>query len=189
MLLPLLIATLMHTALIVPLSIPGCTNATAGDDDAAEQPQQTEKQQSTFTVDIADELRILPRTLDHSPDAICDPGAIPEWYRFDIRAGPVGDRIRQVTRQSLYGVMLASDFVEGKSSRALHGWFRPYDAVRLLAGDAGLCAVDWGDTIGIHPCYDSEAPMSRASEPLVRQEWKPPVCAPSKPVPPPVLVA
>lgn len=60
MLLPLLIATLMHSALIVPPSIPGCTSAMAGDDDASEQREQTEEQQSTFTVDVADELHILP---------------------------------------------------------------------------------------------------------------------------------
>lgn len=193
MLLPLLISTLMHAALIVPLSIPGCTSAAgdrkAKDDDPIEQPAQTEEPQSAPMVDISATIRILPRKLHHAEDALCDPDAIPEWYWFDIKPGPVGDRIRQVTRQSLYGVIMAVDFVEAKSSRALRGWFRPYDGVRLLAGDAGLCAIDWGDTIGVHPCYDGDTLMSRASEPLVRQEWEPPVCARPKPVSSPASVA
>lgn len=183
MVIPLLISTLMHVALLVPLALPGC--AGGGQEEEAEKSQRNRgaSAAASFTVDIVEGISILPRKRHRSEEQTCGPDAIPEWYRFDIAPGAAANRIREVTRQSQYGLIIGSDFAHGKSSRALRGWFRPFDAVRLLAGDAGLCAVDWGDTIGVHPCYRSDRPFSRANEPLVRSEWNPPNCTTPTPLP------
>ncbi|WP_145201513.1 hypothetical protein [Sphingobium sp. B2] len=184
MVFPLLISTLMHAALLLPLSIPQCTGITTDEETGSPkrigQAEKGDAIKTAIAVDIG-QLRILPRTLHHTQEVICDPGAIPEWYRFDIRPGPVEERIRQVARQSSYGVVIGMDFVAGRSSRGLRGWFRPHNAMRLLAGDVGLCAVDMGDTINVRPCGRSATLISRASEPLLRQEREPPDCTVATP--------
>lgn len=183
---PLLISTAMHGALLAALSNPDCFGVTAAQGQVDEDQQRTMQSRQddphppALTVDISGDVIKLPRKACRSEDAPCSPDAIPEYYHVDIAPGAMAHRIREVTRQSRYGLMIATEFAQGKVSRGLHGWFRPFDAARLLAGDAGLCAVDWGDTIGVHPCYRSDTPFDRTNEPKVRRERKPPDCTAPK---------
>jgi hypothetical protein len=78
---------------------------------------------------------------------------------------------------------MATDSLTGKRSRALRGWFRPMDAVRLLAGDAGLCVIDLREGIDVNYCHGSDVPFSRLNKAWARQEWEPPDCTTPEPVP------
>lgn len=168
----LLISALAHVALLVPLSVPGCSISQSSED----QPEWP-KGSDALTVDILDEV---PPLLGGE---ICDPNATPEYYYFDIKPGPAMDRIYHAARPHFGEIILATDSLMGKRSRALRGWFRPMDAVRLLAGDAGLCAVDLREGIGVNYCHGSNAPFGRTHEAWVRQEREPRDCTAPEPVP------
>ena len=174
---PLLISALAHVALLVPFSIPRCSNSQS-------QEQKREKPTEdvpTLTVDILEEVPSSPEKPPRLADEKCDPNAPPEYYHFDIKPGPARDRIYQVARRHFREIIMALDSLEEKESRALRGWFRPFDAVRLLAGDAGLCIIDLHEGIGVNYCHGPSTPFSRSNEKWVRQDWKPPDCTEPKP--------
>lgn len=175
---PLLLSVLAHVALLVPLSIPGCPISEPSEDQA-ERP----KEPDALTVDILDEPRPLQSKPPRPKGELCDPNAPPEYHYFDIKPGPVLDRIHHAARLHFGDIIMATDSLTGKRSRALRGWFRPLDAMRLLAGDAGLCAVDLREGIGINYCHGSQTPFGRSNEVWVRQEWEPPDCTTPKPAP------
>ncbi|MCG2841986.1 hypothetical protein L6Q21_13440 [Sandaracinobacter sp. RS1-74] len=177
---PLLISVLAHVALLVPLSIPGCSVSEPSED----QPERS-KGTDTLMVDILDELPPPPSKPPRLADEICDPNAPSEYYHFDIRPGPSLDRIYRAARAHFSEIMMVTDSLAGKRSRALRGWFRPFDAVRLLAGDAGLCAVDLREGIAVNYCHGPDAPFSRSNEAWVRQAWEPPDCTTPKSAPMP----
>ena len=176
---PLLISALAHVALLVPLSIPGCSNSQSQE----QEPEKPTDDVLTLTVDI---LEVVPPSPGRPPrlaDEKCGPNAPPEYYHFDIKPGPARDRIYQAAQDHFREIIMAVDSLEGKESRALRGWFRPFDAVRLLAGDAGLCIVDLHEGIGVNYCHGPSVPFSRSNETWARQEWKPPDCTDPKPTP------
>lgn len=176
---PLLLSALAHIALLVPLSIPGCPMS---------QPQEKQSEPpediDALTVDLLDEIPPPTSKPPRLAGEICDPNAPAEYHYFDIKPGPTIDRIRQAAGPHFRQIIMATDSVTGKRSRALHGWFRPFDAVRLLAGDAGLCAIDLKDGVGINFCYGSHILLRRSNEAWVRQEWEPPDCTTPSPAPP-----
>ncbi len=175
---PLLLSALAHIALLVPLSIPRCSISLESEDQA-ERP----KEPDTLTVDILDEPPPLPSKPPRLTGEICDPNAPAEYHYFDIKPGPALDRIYHAARPHFGEIIMATDSLTGKRSRALRGWFRPFDAVRLLAGDAGLCIIDLREGIGINYCHGSEMPFGRSNEAWVRQAWEPPDCADARPAP------
>lgn len=175
---PLLISALAHVALLVPLSVPGCAILQPSED----QPEQP-KESDALTVDILDEVPPLPHKPPRLGGEICDPNAPPEYHYFDIKPGPAIDRIYHAARPHFGEIIMATDSLTGKRSRALRGWFRPMDAVRLLAGDAGLCVIDLREGIGVNYCHGSNVPFSRTHEAWVRQEWEPRDCTTPEPVP------
>lgn len=175
---PLLLSALAHIALLVPLSIPGCSISQQSED-RAERP----KEPDALMVDLLDEPPPLPNKPPRLAGEICDPNAPREYHYFDIKPGPAIDRIYHAARLHYGEIIMGVDSLAGKQSRALRGWFRPFDAVRLLAGDAGLCAVDLREGIGINYCDASDAPFSRSNEIRARQEREPHDCAGSKVVP------
>lgn len=189
MLVPSLLSICMHFALIVPL--PLLSSESPKHEKAPLPPahRSSSEDEPAMAVALSEEIVILPRRFHSSRHDVCDPNGIPEYYYFNITAGPVEERILQVTNQSRYGVMMADDALRGKTSLALQGWFRPFDAVRLLAGDAGQCATDWGDTIGVYACYGRASPFGRKNEASIRREWKPQDCTtpPPKPIAGPSL--
>lgn len=174
----LLISALAHVALLVPLSVPGCAISRPSED----QPERP-KESDVLTVDILDEVPPLPHKPTRLGGEICDPNAPPEYHYFDIKPGPAIDRIYHAARPHFDEIIMATDSLMGKRSRALRGWFRPMDAVRLLAGDAGLCVIDLREGIGVNYCHGSDAPFSRLNEAWARQEWEPPDCTTPEPVP------
>jgi hypothetical protein len=175
---PLLLSALAHIALLVPLSIPGCSIPQPPD----EQPEQPEEIDA-LTVDLLDEFPPPPSKPPHLAGEICDPNAPAEYQYFDIKPGPTIDRIRQAADPHFREIIMATDSVTGKRSRALQGWFRPFDAVRLLAGDAGLCAIDLREGVGINYCHGSHVLFRRSNEAWMRQEWEPTDCTTPKPAP------
>ena len=175
---PLLLSALAHIALLVPLSIPGCSIPQPPD----EQPEQPEEIDA-LTVDLLDEFPPPPSKPPHLAGEICDPNAPAEYQYFDIKPGPTIDRIRQAADPHFREIIMATDSVTGKRSRALQGWFRPFDAVRLLAGDAGLCAIDLSEGVGINYCNGSHVLIRRSNEAWMRQEWEPTDCTTPKPAP------
>ena len=175
---PLLLSALAHIALLVPLSIPGCSIPQPPD----EQPEQPEEIDA-LTVDLLDEFPPPPSKPPHLAGEICDPNAPAEYQYFDIKPGPTIDRIRQAADPHFREIIMATDSVAGKRSRALRGWFRPFDAVRLLAGDAGLCAIDLREGVGINYCHGSHVLFRRSNEEWIWQEWEPPDCTTPKPAP------
>ena len=175
---PLLLSALAHIALLVPLSIPGCSIPQPPD----EQPEQPEEIDA-LTVDLLDEFPPPPSKPPHLAGEICDPNAPAEYHYFDIKPGPTIDRIRQAAGPHFRQIIMATDSVTGKRSRALRGWFRPFDAVRLLAGDAGLCAIDLREGVGINYCHGSHVLFRRSNEAWMRQEWEPTDCTTPKPAP------
>ena len=176
---PLLLSVLAHIALLVPLSIPGCLIS-----QPQQKPAEPLKESDALTVDLLDELPPPPSKPPHLAGEKCDPNAPAEYYYFDIKPGPTIDRIRQTAGPHFREIIMATDSVTEKRSRALRGWFRPFDAVRLLAGDAGLCAIDLKDGIGINFCYGSHILLRRSNEAWVRQEWEPPDCTTPSLAPP-----
>lgn len=175
---PLLLSALVHIALLVPLSIPGCSIS-----QPPEKPAERLKEIEALTVDLLDELPPPPSKPPPLAGAICDPNALAEYHYFDIKPGPTIDRIRQATAPHFREIIMATDSLTGKRSRALRGWFRPFDAARLLAGDAGLCAIDLRDGVGVNYCHRSQVPFRRSSEAWVRQEWEQPDCTAPKSAP------
>ncbi|PQM28819.1 hypothetical protein CVO77_10395 [Sphingopyxis lindanitolerans] len=175
---PLLLSALAHIALLVPLSIPGCSISQQSEDQA-ERP----KEPDALTVDLLDEPPPQQSKPPRLRGEICDPNAPAEYHYFDIKPGPAIHRIYHAARPHFREIIMATDSLTGKRSRALRGWFRPFDAVRLLAGDAGLCAIDMRNGIGINYCHGSNAPFSRSNEAWARQEWKPRDCTDAKPAP------
>ncbi len=174
----LLVSALAHVALLVLLSTPGCSISQPSED----QPERP-KESDALTVEILNEVPPLPSKPPRLAGEICDPNAPPEYHYFDIKPGPAMDRIYHAARPHFGEIIMATDSLMGKRSRALCGWFRPMDAVRLLAGDAGLCAVDLREGIGVNYCYGSNAPFSRTHEAWMRQEWEPRDCTTPEPVP------
>ena len=175
---PLLLSALAHVALLVPLSIPGCS-ISQPPEEQTEPPKEIE----VLTVDLLDEL---PPPLNKPPrlaGEICDPNALAEYHYFDIKPGPTIDRIRQAAGPHFREIIMTTDSVMGRRSRALRGWFRPFDAVRLLAGDAGLCAIDLREGVGINYCHGSHVLFRRSNEAWMRQEWEPTDCTTPKPAP------
>ncbi|ODU30010.1 hypothetical protein [Sphingopyxis sp. SCN 67-31] len=173
---PLLLSTLAHIALLVPLSIPGCSISQQSED----QPERP-KEPDALTVDLLDEPPSQQSKPPRLKGEICDPNAPAEYHYFDIKPGPARDRIYHAARPHYGDIIMATDSLAGKRSRALRGWFRPFDAVRLLAGDAGLCTIDLRKGIGINYCHRSDAPFSRANEAWARREWKLRDCTDAKP--------
>lgn len=174
---PLLISALAHVVLLVPLSIPSCSTP----EGQAEAPEERNASPPTMTVDLWDDLPPPPPKPPRRGDEICDPNAPPEYHYFDIKPGPAITRIFQAARPHFGEIIMETDSLTGKRSRALRGWFRPFDAVRLLAGDAGLCIFDLHEGVGVNFCRGPDVPFSRAHEARVRQEWKPRDCAEPKP--------
>ncbi len=175
---PLLLSALAHIALLVPLSIPGCA--------ISQPPEKTAKplkEIEALTVDLLDELPPPPSKPPHLAGDVCDPDAPSEYSYFDIAPGPTIDRIRQAAGPHFREIIMATDSLMGRRSRALRGWFRPFDAVRLLAGDAGLCAIDLREGVGINYCHGSHVLFRRSNEAWMRQEWAPPDCTTPKPAP------
>lgn len=173
---PLLLSALAHVALLVPFSIPGCA--------ISQPPEKTAeplKESEALTVDLLDELPPPPSKPPHLAGDVCAPDAPSEYSYFDIAPGPTIDRIRQAADPHFREIIMATDSVTGKRSRALRGWFRPFDAVRLLAGDAGLCAIDLREGVGINYCHGSHVLFRRSNEEWMRQEWEPPDCTTPKP--------
>lgn len=186
---PLLISVLAHVALLVPLSIPGCSISQPSEDEL-EKPKQRNEDVLTLTVDILEVVPSSPGKPPRLADEICDPNARPEYYQFDVKPGLAIDRIYQTALGHFSEIYVSPESLEGKRSQTLRGWFRPIDAVRLLAGDAGVCVTDWedgidGNGIAVHDCRGSSAPFGRSNETWVRQVWKPPDCSDPKPTPMP----
>ena len=77
---PLLLSALAHIALLVPLSIPGCSIPQPPD----EQPEQPEEIDA-LTVDLLDEFPPPPSKPPHLAGEICDPNAPAEYQYFDIK--------------------------------------------------------------------------------------------------------
>lgn len=175
---PLLLSALAHIALLVPLSIPGCSISRP-----PEKPAEPPKEIEALTVDLLDELPPPPSTPPRLAGELCDPNAPAEYHYFDIKPGPTMDRIRKAAAPHFREIIMATDSVTGKRSRALRGWFRPLDAARLLAGDAGLCAIDLRDGVGVNYCHGSQVPFRRSNEAWVRQEWEPLDCVTPKSAP------
>ena len=175
---PLLLSALAHVALLVPLSIPGCS--------ISQPPEKTVeplKEIEALTVELLDELPPPPSKPPRLAGEICDPSAPAEYHYFDIRPGRTIDRIRQAADPHFREIIMTTDSVTGKRSRALRGWFRPFDAVRLLAGDAGLCAIDLREGVGINYCHGSHVLFRRSNEAWMQQDWEPPDCTTPKPAP------
>lgn len=175
---PLLLSALAHIALLVPLSIPGCSMSLPPE----EQPEPPEDIDA-LTVDLLDEIPPPTSKPPRLAGEICDPNAPAEYHYFDIKPGPTIDRIRQAAGPHFREIIMATDSVMGKRSRALRGWFRPFDAVRLLAGDAGLCAIDLREGVGINYCHGSHVLFRRSNEAWMQQDWEPPDCTTPKPAP------
>ena len=175
---PLLLSAFAHIALLVPLSIPGCSIS-----QPPEEPVEPPKEIAALTVDLLDEIPPPPSEPPRLAGEICEPNAPAEYHYFDIKPGPTIDRIRQAADPHFREIIMATDSVTGKRSRALRGWFRPFDAVGLLAGDAGLCAIDLREGVGINYCHGSRVLSRRSNEAWMRQEWEPPDCTTPKPAP------
>lgn len=175
---PILLSALAHIALLVPLSIPGCSISPP-----PEKPAEPLKEIEALTVDLLDELLPPPSKPPRLAGEICDPNAPAEYHYFDVKPGPTIDRIRQAAGPHFREIIMATDSVTGKRSRALRGWFRPFDAVRLLAGDAGLCVIDLREGVGSNYCHGSHVHFRRSNEEWMRQEWEPPDCTTPKPAP------
>jgi hypothetical protein len=174
----LLVSVLAHVALLVPMTVPGCSISRSLED----QPERP-KASDALTVEILNEVPPLPSKPPRLAGEICDPNATPEYHYFDIKPGPAMDRIYHAARPHFGEIIMATDSLTGKRSRALRGWFRPMDAVRLLAGDASLCVVDLREGIGVNYCHGSDVPFRRSNEAWVRQEWEPRDCTTPEPVP------
>ncbi len=191
MAMPLVLSALLHAALISSLSNAALLNASSKQEYADVPPPQRHSQSADndppIQVELHDDSTGLLRRSQQEP---CDPASVPEYFYFDIAAGDLGQRVEQVARQSRYAWIMDSAAVRDKSSRTLRGWFRPFDAARLLAGDAGLCASDFDDTIVVHICHDREVPFDRGNEPVVKRDRQPPDCAatPTTPSPRPIMV-
>lgn len=181
----LFISALMHAVLLVPFAIPNCSLSTP-DDERSEAIDDRPPLAVEIVTDIPPPARKPPRI----GNELCDPNARPEWSFFNIEPGLAVDRIFQAADPHFGQIMMAGVPVQVTRSRALRGWFRPIDAVRLLAGDVGACVSDWGGDVGIHPCHGSNVPFSRAKERQVRREWEPAGCTTPTlaPMPNPITV-
>ncbi len=155
------LSILLHAALLTAWTIPSCTARRDEDKpiDVTLSPPSAQGGNEIWS---------------HPPPAArpCDPNnPVPPWEDYDLPPGPVKQRFITVASQAHYGYFGSEGDAEGRWSSALKGRFRPFDAARLVAGDAGLCIrlyVDPdGDYMGLQQCAAGETPLSRAMLPAL----------------------
>lgn len=154
------LSILLHAALLTAWAIPSCTARRHED--------------KPVDVTLSPRAHGGDEIWSHPPPATgpCDPkNPVPPWEDYDLPPGPVKQRFIAVASQAHYGYFGFEDDANDRWSSALKGRFRPFDAARLVAGDAGLCIRIYvnpdGDYMGLQQCRAGEVPLSRAMLPAL----------------------